>query len=95
MHVTSPQSQKIRELEHNILLQCQWNREMDTRMQSLDTRLTSLESTTRSTDSKIDLILGKFESWDTTAMRRGVLQETDEWIAPNLYQSHGSEALQP
>jgi hypothetical protein len=44
-------------MEQNLLLQFQWNREMDNRMGALDSRITSLALTKNNTDAKIDIIL--------------------------------------
>ncbi len=50
-------TQKVQQMEQNLLLQFQWNREMDNRMGALDSRITSLALTKNNTDAKIDIIL--------------------------------------
>ena len=51
-------------------------------MNNLDGRITTLEATTKSTDAKIDLVLGKLDEWDTTAKHRGVQSGTVECLLP-------------
>jgi hypothetical protein len=81
-------TQKVQQLEQILLLQFQWNRDMDNKMGNLDSKILSLETTTQNTDTKIDMILGKLDSWDVTAKRRGVQPVNDERTAPILHQNH-------
>jgi hypothetical protein len=56
--------------------QNEWNNQMAAKIQGL-------ESTTTATDSKVDMVLSKLDSWDIPTKRRGVTSpQQDERNAP-------------
>jgi hypothetical protein len=54
-----------------------------------------LEITTTNTDSKVDAILNKLDSWDIPTKRRGVTTNMEERSAPHPFLQDPSGALVP